>query len=1070
MKPKGLTTPSLSPLVEVKFTNELICLVVVPVCAGHFFATYLNPNPNHYPVMPALTRFGRAAALPKSRCLLRCVCTVFLFGLFSSLSFAQSATATVEGRVNNAVTGRYLNNARVTAVGTGKTVFTNAYGEYRVTGVPAGEVTLEVFYTGLDTETVTVDASGGGVVNRNVSLIDSARYGDLDDDTVVLDEFTVQAAGLSGDATAINEQRFSSNLKNVVDADAFGDVTEGNPGEFVKFLPGVSVDYVAADVRSISVRGFGSAFTSVNVDGNRMASAASSGASRSFELEQVSMNNVSRIELVKVPTPSMPADSLGGSVNLVSKNAFERDGREIKYRAYLSMNDEDLSFGKSPGPGRGESRKIRPGFDFSYADPLTENFGIVFNALRSDQFNEQHRSRRRMEWNSGDAEPDNPVFRRYELQDGPKETLRQSIGLNADWKITEAGVLSVGYQWNDYDSFFGNRNYTWNAGSSIPDSQFDSTYTLGRTGSGEITGATSFRNKFGSTHHISADFKHFGETFTVMAGGYYSYATNEYNDIDNGHFSNVGTRQRKLTIRFDGITDIGPTTITATDADGNDVTTPMLSNLNLRSARSQQYDSWDEFTGAHLKLRKSIESLSFPLELEAGIQMREQTRDLIRRQDDYNYVGADGSSESSDDNALRFLDDVYVNQDPHFGWEAPQWISPYKVYDEFLAHPDYFEARTSNWSNRVQNDYNITEEITSYYAQAEATFMDGKLTVLGGFRFEDTSIDALGFARNDDAIYDGNGNLISDDPYTQQRLIWQRRAQRSKRDYDGVYPSLHFNYNISDNLIVRLAYAKTLGRPDFSNILPGTVIQENDNAQADEPGGRITARNTGLLPYEGDSYDLSVEYYFKPAGVLSLGVFQKNLTDFFGASTVLVGQQELDEYGLDSQYLGWELSTTFNSGDAKVTGWEFNYVQQLNMLPSIWQNLGIFANGTFLDLSGESSADFRGFIEETYNYGISYTGKKLDVKLKFNHRGEQVNRPQTLGGVAGYEYYGPRDYVDLNVEYAFTDKFSVFANARNIFNEQQTRLIYADVTPDWARTERTEEFGVQLALGVKGKF
>jgi outer membrane receptor protein involved in Fe transport len=60
--------------------------------------------------------------------------------------------------------------------------------------------------------------------------------------------------------------------------------------------------------------------------------------------------------------------------------------------------------------------------------------------------------------------------------------------------------------------------------------------------------------------------------------------------------------------------------------------------------------------------------------------------------------------------------------------------------------------------------------------------------------------------------------------------------------------------------------------------------------------------------------------------------------------------------------------------------------------------------------------------------------------------------------------------VDLNVEYSFSDKLSVFANARNIFNEQQTRLIYADVTPDYAHVERTEEFGVQFAIGVKGKF
>ena len=211
------------------------------------------------------------------------------------------------------------------------------------------DVTLEVFYTGLDTSRVSVTLSAGQASSQNFVLTNRQLSGD--DETVTLDAFLVQATEQANDAVAINEQRFSSNIKNVISADAFGDVTEGNPGEFLKYLPGVSVDYVAADVRSISVRGFGSKFTSVNVDGNRMASSASSGDSRSFELEQVSMNNVARLEVVKVPLPSMPADSLGGSVNMISKNAFERDNAEFKYRIYTSISDENLSFGKSPGPG-----------------------------------------------------------------------------------------------------------------------------------------------------------------------------------------------------------------------------------------------------------------------------------------------------------------------------------------------------------------------------------------------------------------------------------------------------------------------------------------------------------------------------------------------------------------------------------------------------------------------------------------------------------------------------------------------------------------------------------------------
>ena len=44
-----------------------------------------------------------------------------------------------------------------------------------------------------------------------------------------------------------------------------GTVTDGSGA----ILPGVTVDYVAADVRTVSVRGFADRFTSVSIDGMR---------------------------------------------------------------------------------------------------------------------------------------------------------------------------------------------------------------------------------------------------------------------------------------------------------------------------------------------------------------------------------------------------------------------------------------------------------------------------------------------------------------------------------------------------------------------------------------------------------------------------------------------------------------------------------------------------------------------------------------------------------------------------------------------------------------------------------
>ena len=132
-------------------------------------------------------------------------------------------------------------------------------------------------------------------------------------DTIMLDAFTVSnQREFNAAIIAANEQRFAPNIKNVVSADAFGDVTEGNVGEFVKYLPGITVDYVAADVRTISVRGFAAQFTNMYQDGLRLVSASSGNLNRIFELEQVSINNAARIEVAKVPTPDIGADARRG--------------------------------------------------------------------------------------------------------------------------------------------------------------------------------------------------------------------------------------------------------------------------------------------------------------------------------------------------------------------------------------------------------------------------------------------------------------------------------------------------------------------------------------------------------------------------------------------------------------------------------------------------------------------------------------------------------------------------------------------------------------------------------------
>ena len=118
---------------------------------------------------------------------------------------SQSA-ATITGRVLNAASGLYLNNARVSIPGTTLTALTDQTGTYRLLNVPPGRLTVEAFYTGLDTQQVPVDIAAGQSREQDFSLTSSG--------IVTLDKFTVKGAA-DLETIATNEQRFAPNIKLV---------------------------------------------------------------------------------------------------------------------------------------------------------------------------------------------------------------------------------------------------------------------------------------------------------------------------------------------------------------------------------------------------------------------------------------------------------------------------------------------------------------------------------------------------------------------------------------------------------------------------------------------------------------------------------------------------------------------------------------------------------------------------------------------------------------------------------------------------------------------------------------
>ncbi len=1012
-------------------------------------------------------------------------------------------TGSVTGRVQNIATGQFLPNARITVRGTDRVVFTDESGTYRLVDMMAGSVVLDVFYTGLEPQHLAVDIPAGSSVTRDAQLTNVARYG-TDPAVVKLDSFVVSTSPQTeGESLAINEQRFAPNIKNVVPTDSFGDMAEGNVGEFLKFLPGVTGDYDDSQINTVSLRGFATNLTVVSADGAQLANANFNGSSRTFQFSQLAINNVSRIEVTKVPTPSTPADSMSGSLNMVSKSAFERSQAQFRYRAYVAGNGDNLTLKRVPHSYEKKRYKVLPGFDFDYTLPVNRNFGVVVTGNMSDSSGEEDHST--LTYNAAGtatgASVTRPFFQQYGVNDGSKDIHRESLSVKADWRVTPSSVLSLGLMANRYEAFWGHQSLDVSTGTngnptpagagSVP-LTFTDRSTSGATGRGVVTlGSGNFMTRYEAVNSANLRYRFDNGTWKVETGVNRSASTNKFRSTDEGNFAALGvTFATPVRIVFDDIDPVRPNVIRALDNTGRELDIYDVGNYRLNSATAMSRDVSDDIFGGDLNVRRRLGFLPVPASLQVGALHRVQTRDHRRTSPVWTYNGVGG-----DFSAAGFKNQVYANRNSFFGTRVPPWISKHRAWQAYQENPNLFtmtpaQAVTAE-QFRITNSEHIQEKVAAFYLQAEARLLGNRLNILTGLRYERTADQGEGpvyepsavFVRNPDGPFarDARGQRIrrpdagAAGSMEELRLTRGERAFEGNRSYHGYYPSLHTTYSITENFQARLAYARTYGRPDFDEVIPNSTISERDldETQSLDPSvvrGTIDIRNTGLRPWTADNYDLSLEYYTEQGGVFSAGVFLKEIDDFFASDVRIATAEDLDLLGLDRQYVGWQLSTKYNSGSARVMGAEFSIRHSLQPLGGWGRHLTVFVNATKLKLEGDRQANFAGFIPENVNWGVTFSRKPVTIVTKWNYRGEQKQAAFAQFGADAFNYTKARLTLDLSMDYQIWKNLAVTANARNLTNEYISVVRYGSQTPEYAKPRQHREYGVYWSLGLKGSF
>jgi iron complex outermembrane recepter protein len=201
---------------------------------------------------------------------------------------------------------------------------------------------------------------------------------------------------------------------------------------------------------------------------------------------------------------------------------------------------------------------------------------------------------------------------------------------------------------------------------------------------------------------------------------------------------------------------------------------------------------------------------------------------------------------------------------------------------------------------------------------------------------------------------------------------------RFDNSYTDVLPSANIKFDLQDDLLLRLAAATTMTRPDYSAL----AAPINLVFQPEAPGattGSGSGSNPNLKPIKSNNFDASLEYYFAPRALLSASVFYLDLTSYIGFGSVTRTFKTFNQnypQGFDAQYV---LTVPVNSSGS-VKGFELAYEQPF------LDNFGVALNYTYADGSEKGGGPLVGTSKNTYNASAYYEDDHFNARVSYTYR------------------------------------------------------------------------------------
>jgi len=907
---------------------------------------------------------------------------------------------------------------------------------------------------------------------------------------------------------AISLKRLNSTISDTIVAEDIGKMPDRNIAEALQRIPGVSIARSKGEGTFVTIRGIADNLNVTLINGQTIASA---GDGRGIDFSSMPASMISAIEIYKTPKASDIEGSIGGTINIITSRpldvGIEKGSLFVEY-THNNFNQENS-----------------PSISISYIKPVNTNFGIA-TAVSYEKIETRTDALINESWSDSET---GFYPTRWEVSSEESERERSSLMLNLQWQPADNIDSYLDISYNKVKDVIAKHAFaTWipnGYNSIIPDSIVtnSSTNTMTEFAVDELYISPFDDNSESEIHTLTLQLG--GEIelnkFVASAAIGYSEAETEQltqrihyidhwtfnDDKHDAFFSQVGGGQYAYLPYVNGAAeeyyDPAIHQNHPDDAYIEGGSNNNINRLSLGPVIREPVENSDKDTSFKLDIEYLVGNNKFISSVETGFRWNKREKqtlsasqhlgpwqiavnnatlwgqeplfhDLLSSQySPANFMGGeDGPGVPSAWNSVLDFDTAAAAYATHMnqGFDLSNDGS-----DPFFTDFESIYAIVGNTPDRRGAVDNI-EESKAFYVQANLEMLNGDLLGNIGVRYIETELTSHALVGSSfDAT---TGGALA--PITLEH------------DYDNILPSINLRYALNEDMYFRFAAAKVMARPNFNQAKAGAIANTDgwydigidgfadpaNNVFADEDS--FLGGNVALDPYEANQFDISYEWYFSNSGLLSAGLFYKDINSFIFNEVqighILVPNYET-EFGSREPYptLGdvanGEVRHTDNNGNITdengndivveypllfetvqrpingdggyIKGLELAYQTNFHLISGL-EDYGIAINYTYADSSAEyfkasfdnNSVDlpFQYLSEHTYNVTGYYEDDHLMIRVAYNWRSESLENPANdLDGMAIWrDSYGQ---LDTSFSYTVTEFMQLTASISNVLEE-----------------------------------